>query len=221
MAAIKSAETVYFEARKLHTTGVVPKMYEELKSPTPVTLQTYSSCDSGGVAYVRVESSVAFGESSLTSLFIKDRDGIWDVLPHRVVEVSAIFRHDNLMGTFPFLRLLSILQHPYELSIDESPGSRGQLIVKGRLATKPLQCEQDIARDFCYAINTNNGHLCSLREETFAGRLLHLVFEHFEVNSPMDRRIFELPNREKMMMSSLEQYINIRNHEWAKMMLNG
>lgn len=216
IAAIKSAETLFFEARKLHTTDVVQKIYEQLKLPAPVTLQKYNSWDCAGVSCVRVESSAAVGEMNLTKLFIKNRDGIWDVMPHCVVEVSTIFKRDNLLGAFPFFRLFSIPQYPYELSVDESSGSREQLIVKGRLAGKPLHCGDDIASECSYAINAGNGHLCSLNEKTFFGRSLHLILDKLEFDRPINSRLFDLPDRPTLTNLSMPQYVVLQGAQYTQ-----
>jgi len=207
IAAIKSAETLFFEARILDAAAVVQKMYEQLKLPVPVRLQKYNSWDCAGVSYVRVETSMAVGAMNPTKLFIKNRDGIWDVLPRCVVEVSTVFKRDNLLGTFPFLRLFSIPQYPYELSIDESPGSREQIVVKGRLAAKPLHCEDDIASECSYTIDTENGHPGSLNEKTFMGRSLHLMVDKLELDGPINKQLFELPDRPKLTMASMVEYV--------------
>jgi len=216
IAAIKSAETLSFEARKLHTTGVVQKLYEqwELPVPVPVTLQKYNSWDCAGVSYVRVESSMSVGEMNLTKLFIKNREGVWDVLPHCVVEVSTIFKRDNLLGTFPFFRLFSIPQYPYELSIDESSGSREELIVKGHLAAKPLHCEDDIARECSYTINAGNGHFCSLNEKTFNGRSLHLILDKLELDRPINSQLFDLPDSPPLTIVSMAQYLALQGAQY-------
>lgn len=214
IAAIKSAEALFFEARKLDAAAVVQKMYKRLKLPIPVRLQKLHSWDCAGVSYVRVESSMAVGEMNLTKLFIKNRDGIWDVLPHCVVEVCTIFKRDNLLGTFPFFRLFSIPQYPYELSIDESPGNREQLIVKGRMAAKPPRCEDDIASECSYTINTENGHLRSLNEKTFIGRSSHLMLDKLELDGPINKQLFELPDRPRLRMASMEEYVALQGTQY-------
>ncbi len=214
IAAIKSAETLFFEARKLHTAGVVQKMFEQLKLPVPVRLQKYNSWDCAGVSYVRVETSMAVGAMNRTKLFIKNRDGIWDVLPHCVVEVSTIFKRDGLLGTFPFFRLFSIPQYPYELRINKSPGSREQLVVKGRLAAKPLHCEDDIASECSYAIDAENGHLRSLNEKTFIGRSLHLILDKLELDGPINKQLFELPDRPRLTMESMMEYVALQGTQY-------
>ena len=229
IAAIKGAETLSYEARELYTTGFVPKMYEQLlklpvpvslaksgfaqrmyeqlKLPVPVALRKYISWACADVNYARIEGSMPFGEISLTKLFIKDRDGIWDVLPDCLVEVSTIFKRDNLLGILPFFRLFSIPQYPYELSVGEFPDSREQLMIKGRLAAKPLHCEDDIASEFLYAVNTGNGHLCSLNEKTFFGRTVHLMLDKLEFGLPIKKELFELPDRPRLTTLNMAQYI--------------
>lgn len=215
ITAIKSAETLSFEARELHTTGVVQVLYEQFELPVPVTLLKYNSWDCAGVSCVRVESSMTLGKMNLTKLFIKNEDGIWDVLPNCVVEVSTIFKRDNLLSIFPFFRLFSILQYPYELSIDEFPGSNEQLIVKGRLAAKPLHREDDIASEFLYTINTGNGHFSSLNEKTFFGRTVHKILDKLEFDVPINRRLFELPDRPALTTLSMVQYLALQGAHGA------
>jgi hypothetical protein len=90
-----------------------------------------------------------------------------------------------------------------------------RLVVKGRLMAKPLQCEEDIASEFSYTINSKDRHLCSLREKTFAGRSLHLELDSVEINRPIDHSLFELPRKQKMVMSNMEEYLNIGNRRWT------
>jgi hypothetical protein len=210
IAAVKGAETLSFEGRELYTTGFGRKMYEELlKLPVPVAQRKYISWACSDVNYARVEGSMLFGEIQVTKLAIVNRDGIWDVLPDCVVEVSTIFERGNLLGILPFFRLFSIPQYPYELSIDEVPGSREQLKVKGRLAAKPLDCEDDIASEFSYAVNTGNGHLCSLDETTFFGRTVHLVLDKLEFGLPTKKELFELPDRPRLTTLNMAQYVGL------------
>lgn len=221
--AFKNAETLFFEGRKLHTTGqaVLQEAYRESNLPEPVTRQKYYSRNSAGTNYVRVESSSAFGGKDLTTVFIKNSEGVWDLYPTVACEVSAIFKRDQLMGTFPFLRFFSSLEYPYELSIDQAQTNKEHFVIKGRLTTKPPHCEEDIAREFSYTINTKSGHLCSLYEKTFQGKSLELVLDTVEINRPTDERRFELPDRQKMIMSDMQQYMNVRMKEWGSIMLAG
>ncbi len=197
IAAIKSAETLFFEARILDAAAVVQKMYEQLKLPVPVRLQKYNSWDCAGVSYVRVETSMAVGAMNPTKLFIKNRDGIWDVLPR-------------------CFRLFSIPQYPYELSIDESPGSREQIVVKGRLAAKPLHCEDDIGSECSYTIDAENGHLRSLNEKTFMGRSLHLILDKLELDGPINKQLFELPDRPRLTMASMAEYVALQGTQYMQ-----
>jgi len=215
IAAFKNAETLFFEGRKLHRTGPVREAYRELNSPVPVTRQRYYSWNSAGTNYVRVESTVDFEGRDFTTLFIKNGDGIWDVYPSLVCEVSAIFPRDQLLGTFPFFRFFSTLEYPFELSTDAAQTNEEQFVIKGRLAAKPPECHEDIASEFSYTTNTRSCHLCSLYEKTFKGKSLELVLDTVEVDGPIDESLFELPDRQRMIMSNLQEYMNIRTREWA------
>src|SRR5436190_1138711 len=184
--AIKGAETLFFEGRKLHS-GVIPETYRQLNLSEPVTRQRYYSWSSDGVEYARVESAVAIGELNLTTVFVKNQEGIWDVLPQCSAEVSVIFKRDQLLGIFPFFRFFSTLRYPYELSLGkECHDDLQQFVVKGHLRSKPCWCEDDISSRFAYIICANHGRLRSLREETFGGRMLHLVLDTISTDQPID-----------------------------------
>ena len=77
VTVIKSAEYLFFDARNLHTTGVVPRLYGQLNMPVPVTRERYYCWNRAGASYVRFESAFAVGEGNMTSLGIKNRDGLW------------------------------------------------------------------------------------------------------------------------------------------------
>ena len=217
VAAYKNAETLFFEGRKLYTASpaALRQAYCELYLREPVTRLRYYSSTRAGTTLVRVESSLDFDGKDLTIVFIKNSEGVWDIYSTVACEVSAIFKRDQLLETFPFLRFFSTLEYPYELSIDEAQTNQEQRVIKGRLGAKPPQCEEDIAREFSYTIKTKSAHLSSLYEKTFQGKSLELVLEHVEVNRPMDERLFQLPNRQKMTISDMQQYINIRMREWS------
>src|SRR5437660_11499990 len=112
--AYKSAESLSFEARKLHRNDLIGKMTRQNNHQSGalelVTRQRYYSCSCAGVNYVRVESTADFGGRDLTTVFINNRDGIWDILPAVVCEVSGIFRRDQLLATFPLLRFFSAIE---------------------------------------------------------------------------------------------------------------
>jgi hypothetical protein len=223
VAAFKDAETLFFDGRKLHTTTLpsIQEAYHQLNLPIPVTRQKYYSWNHAAAAYVRVESSVCFDGRDLTTVFIKNREGIWDIYPTVVYEVSAIFKPDQLMGTFPFLRFFSSIKYPYELSANPSQNNESQFVIKGRLASKPPQCQEDIASRFSYIISTKTGHLRSLDEKTFGGKTLELILNTVEINRPMDKPLFELPDRQKMVISDMQEYLNVRMREWGSIMLSG
>src|SRR5262249_31403340 len=83
VTAFKDAETLFFDGRKLHTdaSAQIQETYRQLNSPAPITRQKYYSRNHAATNYVRVESTVGFGGKDLTTVFIKNREGIWDVYP--------------------------------------------------------------------------------------------------------------------------------------------
>lgn len=212
---IKSAETLFFEGRKLHTNDLIREGYRQLNLPAPVTQQRYYSWNSAGTDYVRVESTIVVSETVLTTVFIKNHHGIWEVLPECVADVSTIFKRDQLLGTFPFFRFFATFDYPYELSVvNEVQGSPQELIVQGHLSGKPIECEADISADFAYTVGTTDRQLRLLREKTFGGRSVHLVLDTVKMNPSMDRRVFDLPARRKVIMSSMDEYLSVRNTQW-------
>lgn len=223
VTAFKDAETLFFDARKLHTAAPaeIQEAYRQSNLPIPVTRQIFYFWNHAGTNYVRVESAVGFDGKDLTTLFIKNREGIWDVYPTLVCEVSAIFKRDELMGMFPFFRFFSTLEYPYELRVDTSHSSEDQSVIKGHLSTKPPQCQEDIASEFSYTISKRNGHLCSLYEKTFKGKTCELVLDTVEINRPIDESLFQLPDRQKIAVSNLPEYMNVRMKEWGRTMLAG
>jgi hypothetical protein len=223
VTAFKDAETLFFEGRKLHTAGpaVIQEAYRQSNLPIPVTRQKYYSWNHAETNYVRVESTVGFEGRNLTTVFIKNSEGIWDVYPTVVCEVSAIFKRDQLFGTFPFLRFFSAIEYHYDLSTDAAQTNDEQFVVRGLLASKPPQCDEDIAKNFSYTISTRTGHLCSLYEKTFTGKTLELVLDTVEINRPVDEHLFALPDIQKTSMSELPEYMNVRMKEWASTTLAG
>src|ERR1700759_1310183 len=89
ITAFKHAETLFLDGRKLHTAAPlqVQEAYRQLNSPLPGTRQKYYSWNHAAINYVRVESTVGFEGRDLTTVFIKNRDGIWDVYPNLACEV--------------------------------------------------------------------------------------------------------------------------------------
>src|SRR5436190_20436508 len=114
--AINSAQTLQFRGRRLHAAAPTYGL-DSLKDV--VTRQTYYSWNDAGRMFIRVESSVTVLDRTIATIFLKNPEGIWEILPQYVCEVSAIFTHDQLLGTFPFLRLSLTVQYPYELHLDE------------------------------------------------------------------------------------------------------
>lgn len=220
-AAINSAENTFFDARNPHTDGVVRKLYCDNNLPVPVTQSRYYSWNDSGVGCVRVESSCDALELKLKSLFIKNREGIWDVMPECAAEVSAIFSPDQLLGTFPFFRFFSSLQHPYELSVGERGGDNDHVVVKGRLEAKPVDTREDIAREFSYTLEKGSAHMAALEEKTFFGRCVHLEFDKWVINAPVDPGLFEVPTKSRLIMSSMSQYTDLRQQRYANEILRG
>jgi len=222
VTAFMDAKTLFFDARKLHTAApLIQDAYRQSNLPLPVTRQKYYFWNHAETNFVHVESTVGFDGRDLTTVFIKNREGIWDVYPTAVCEVSGIFKHDELMGVFPFFRFFYSIEYPYELSVDTAQTNEEQLVIKGRLSAKPPQCQVDIASHFSYTISKRTGHLCSLYEKTFKGKSCELLLDTVEINRPIDDRLFELPDRQKITISNLPDYMNVRMREWGSVTLAG
>jgi hypothetical protein len=213
----RDAETLHFEGRKLHTVShpSIQEAYRQSNLPVPVTRQKCYSWNYAEANYVRVESTVGFEGRDLTTVFIKNDEGVWDIYPTLVCEVSAIFKRDQLFGTFSFLRFFSTLEYPYELSLNKTQTTEEQSVIEGRLAGKPPECHEDIASEFSYTISKRTGHLCSLNEKTFGGKTLEIVLDTVEISRPIDDRLFQLPDRQRVIMSDLQEYLNVRMKEWG------
>ena len=53
------------------------------------------------------------------------------------------------------------------------------------------------------------------------GKMCELVFDTVEINRPIDERLFQLPDRQKITVSNLPDYMNVRMREWGRTMLAG
>ena len=90
IAVIREARTHYFE-------GTVTAM-------TGVSRRTYYMENRDGWLRSRVESSATVRDQHFHTTFVKDSDGIWDVMSNQAVEVSGVFTEDQLFGIHPFKR---------------------------------------------------------------------------------------------------------------------
>jgi hypothetical protein len=166
---------------------------------------------------IRVESSATVRGMNITTIFIKNEEGIWEVLTDQACEVSKVFTNDQLDGVFTFSRLFSCLQYPYELHLsEESHGGAECFVIDGKLANAPGANGPDIAREFTYTIRKGDGLLYSIHELTFAGRSIDLELDKLELNQEMDPALFELSGKPKITVSSLDQYLALRQQEIMK-----
>jgi hypothetical protein len=201
---LNDAQTLYYDGRKIG-----PK--------SSVTLQKYYLKNDNGIIRIRVESSATVSGMNITTTFIKNENGIWEVLADQVCEVSKVFTSDQLLGVFPFFRLFSCLQHPYVLDLsEENLGGTECFIINGKLSNAPSANAPDIAKEFTYTIGKMDGLLDSIHEMTFGKRLIDLELEKLELNQVLNPALFELPDKPKIIASSLDQYLDLRNQEMAK-----
>jgi hypothetical protein len=214
---LNHARTIHFEGRKLHPNWAAGRVDGHVNDKPPVTRQKYYLQNDGGINRIRVESSATVFGMTVATLFIKNEEGIWEVLTDQVGEVSKIFTSDQLLGVFPFRRLFSCLQHPYDLQwSEEQRGDAGYFVVTGKLPDAPGASGQDIAKEFAYKIGLADGLLYSLHELTLRLRSNDIELDKMELNRPFDPALFELPDKPKIMLSSLEQWTESRNQEMTK-----
>ncbi len=168
---------------------------------------------------IRAESSAVVGSLTMTTLFIKNDEGIWHVLSGHACDVSKVFTPDQFLGVFPFFRLFSIPQHPYELQLSDGDyQGAAPRILHGKLSHAPGAGAPDIAREFRYTLHKEDGRLRSLHEETFAQRSLDLEFDKWELNQPLDDSLFELPDQPRIIPASLDHYLDLRNQDMIKIL---
>jgi hypothetical protein len=207
IAAFSNAQTLYYEGTRSHPNGV--------------THQKYWFSSDGGAARIRVESSATVSGMQVSTTFLKDGAGIWDIHPDRVIEVSKVFGNDNLLGVYPFFRFFASRLHPYELDLSgEELNGVQHFVVNGKLSAAPDATGPDIAREFSYRIAKGTGLLYSIRELTFAKRSLDLRLEKLELNQPLDTGVFELtPGMPKLTATSIKEYTDLRSESMARRML--
>jgi hypothetical protein len=205
--AFSGAQTLYYEGARSHPNGV--------------THQKYWFSSDGGAARIRVESSATVSGMQVSTTFLKDGAGIWDIHPDRAIEVSGVFGSDNLLGVYPFFRFFASRQHPYELeSSGEDLNGVQHLVVNGKLSAVPDANAPDIAKEFTYRIAKGSGLLYSIRELTFAKRSLDLRLDKLELNQPLDPGFFELPSgTPKVTATSIKQYTDLKSESMARKML--
>jgi hypothetical protein len=214
---LNNARTLYYEGRKLHPNPTAGQADNQANDKAPITQQKYFLQNEGGLTRIRVESSATIFGMSITTTFIKNEDGIWEVLTDQVCEVSKIFTTDQLLGVFPFRRLLPCLQHPYELHLSEE--KRGDVqcwVIAGKSSGAPGENGQDLAGEFTYKIGQADGLLYSLNEMTFGKRFNDLELDKFELDHPLDPALFDLSDKPRIILSTLEEWTELRNQEMTK-----
>jgi hypothetical protein len=138
-------------------------------------------------------------------------------LTDQVCEVSKVFARDQLLGVFPFFRLFSCLQHPYELHLSEESHRGAEcFVIDGRVPDALGATGPDIAKEFTYMIGKRDGRLYSIHERTFALKCLDLELDKLELNRALDSALFDLPDKPKIILSSLDQFVELRNQEMMK-----
>jgi hypothetical protein len=207
IAAFSNAQTLYYEGARSHPNGV--------------THQKYWFSSDGGAARIRVESSAMVSGMQVSTTFVKDQAGVWDIHPDRAIEVSTVFGSDNLLGVYPFFRFFASQMHPYELDLSgEELNGVQHFVVNGKLSAAPDATGPDIAKEFTYRIAEGTGLLYSIRELTFAKRSLDLRLDKLELNQPLDPGVFELPaGTPKVTATSIKEYTDLRSESMARRML--
>jgi hypothetical protein len=215
--ALNNAQTLYYEGNKPPSNWIVNWRMAHGQDKGPGTQQKYYLKNDGGMVRIRVETTGIVRGLSITTMFIKNEDGIWEVLMDQACEVAKVFTSDQLHGVFPFSRLFSCLQHPYELHLsEENHGGVDCFMIDGKLSDSPDAKGPDIARQFTYRIRKVDGLLYSIHELTFAGRSIDLELDKLELNQALDPALFELPGKPKITVSNLDQYLALRQQEIMK-----
>ncbi len=217
IGSFNEARTLYFEATVAHPNPNAAPVAGQASAPSPVTRRKYYSMNHGGMTRIRVESSATVSGMNLSTLFIKNDTGIWEVWAEMSGEVSKVFTQDQLLGVFPFFRLFACLQHPYELQLaEENRGGVEYFGISGKLSDAPVAGTPDIAREFAYRIGKADGLLHSIHERTFAKRAIDLEFDKLELNQPLDPALFELPDKPKILVPDFAQYMELRNQDMGQ-----
>ena len=113
--------------------------------------------------------------------------------------------------------VVSCLEHPYELQLREETHRGAEcFVITGRLSQAPGESEPDIAREFSYLIGKED-RLHSIHELTFGRRSIDIEFEKFELNQPLDPALFDLPDKPKAILSSFNQWKDLRGQEMMRM----
>jgi hypothetical protein len=218
---LNNAHTIYYEGKRTHPSRVNRQVDPQRNNTGLVTQQKYQQKyyhkNDGGMARIRVESSATVRGMNITTIFIKNEDGIWEVLTDQACEVSTVFTSDQLQGVYPFSRLFSCLQHPYELHLSEENRSGAEcFVIDGKLASAPDAKGPDIAREFTYKIRKGDGLLYSIHEMTAANRSIDIELDKLELNQALNPALFDLPGKPKITVSSLDQYMALRQQEIMK-----
>jgi hypothetical protein len=215
--SFNKARTLYCEITVAHPKPGAAPVAGQASAPSPVTRRKYYFLNDGDLTRIRVESSATVSGMNLSTLFIKNVTGIWEVWAEMSGEVSKVFTHDQLLGVFPFFRLFACLQHPYELQLaEENRGGAKYFVISGKLAEVPVAGTPDIAREFTYWIGKADGLLHSIHERTFAKRAINLEMDKVELNQPLDPALFEIPDKPKFNVSDLAHYMELRNQDMGQ-----
>ena len=219
--ALNGAPTLYLEGKRTHPSRVAGKAdghaNDKVSVPQQKYQQKYYLKNDSGMARIRVESSATVRGLNITTIFMKNEDGVWEVLTDQACEVSTVFTSDQLQGVYPFSRLFSCLQHPYELHLSEENRSGAEcFVIDGKLASAPDAKGPDIAREFTYKIRKGDGLLYSIHEMTAANRSIDIELDKLELNQALNPALFDLPGKPKITVSSLDQYMALRQQEIMK-----
>ena len=134
--SLDRAATLHYEGEK--TSPKTRPAIAPGNAKIPVTNQRYYLKKANGRLRIRVESTATVMGTTLTTVFLKNETGVWEILPNQLWEVSQVFSPDQLPGVFPFFRLFACLQHPYGLTLtEEMLGNTRCIAVSGTLADAP------------------------------------------------------------------------------------
>jgi hypothetical protein len=216
---LNSADTLSYEARKLPPPDIVAGTNAPARSVVPVGRQKYYRQSTGEMSRVRVETSATVRGMDITTIYVKDENGVWEIFVDCIGEVSQVFKSDKLPGVFPFFRLFSVPEYSYELqlSTENSNGVEYQ-IVSGRLPEPPTDNSRDVAAECAYKLSLGDGRLYSIHERTFGKLALDLEFDKLELNPVLDPDLFQLPDKPKVILTSLDQFLDLRTQQMGKLL---
>ena len=198
---ITNAQTLYFEGTKPPEHGAQRTVrYFRMKTPD-------------GSFLTRIENTAIHPLLTIHTLFIKNKDGIWDVFTNNAAEISTIAKSDSLYELYPFQRLAAFTQYSYDLNTSEIESNNTRFfLIKGRLLETPNVTDKNsVAKEFAYVIGESDFMPYSLHEVSLSGRIIDLTIHSIEDNQPLDADLFELPaSLAKVHPVTMREYMNYK-----------